>query len=41
MSIFKSYRESIIIIKDHIKEKHIIAGDYSYYSGYYHEEFFN
>lgn len=29
------YRESIII-KDHVKVKHIIVGDYSYYSGYYH-----
>lgn len=35
MTIFKSYRESIII-KDHVKSKHIIAGDHSYYSGYYH-----
>ena len=35
MTIFKSYRDSIII-KDHIKAKHIIVGDYSYYSGYYH-----
>lgn len=35
MTIFKSYRESIII-KDHVKSKHIIVGDYSYYSGYYH-----
>lgn len=33
--MFKSYRESIII-KDHIKCRHIIVGDYSYYSGYYH-----
>ena len=33
--MFKNYRDSIII-KDHIKCKHIIAGDYSYYSGYYH-----
>ncbi len=32
---FKSYRESIII-KEHVKARHIIAGDYSYYSGYYH-----
>jgi len=23
-------------IKDHVKAKHIIVGDYSYYSGYYH-----
>ena len=37
MSIFKSYRESIII-KDHVKAKHIIVGDYSYYSGYYHSK---
>ena len=35
MTIFKNYRESIII-KDHLKSRHIIAGDYSYYSGYYH-----
>jgi len=39
MSIFKSYRESIII-KDHVKAKHIIVGDYSYYSGYYHDKSF-
>ncbi len=32
---FKSYRECIFI-KDHIKAKHIVVGDYSYYSGYYH-----
>jgi chloramphenicol O-acetyltransferase type B len=36
MTLFKNYRESIMI-KDHIKEKHIIVGDYSYYSGYYHD----
>ncbi len=36
MTIFKSYRDSIII-KDHIKAKHIIVGDYSYYAGYYHD----
>ena len=36
MSIFKNYRESITI-KDHIKCRHIIAGDFSYYSGYYHD----
>jgi chloramphenicol O-acetyltransferase type B len=35
MTLFSSYRESIII-KDHVKAKHIVAGDYSYYSGYYH-----
>jgi chloramphenicol O-acetyltransferase type B len=35
MNIFKSYRDSIFI-KDHLTCKHIIVGDYSYYSGYYH-----
>ncbi|WP_342270755.1 CatB-related O-acetyltransferase [Rickettsia endosymbiont of Orchestes rusci] len=35
MKIFNSYRDSVFI-KDHVKSKHIIAGDYSYYSGYYH-----
>ncbi|MGD0465481.1 MAG: antibiotic acetyltransferase, partial [Gammaproteobacteria bacterium] len=35
MNIFKSYRESIII-KDHLKAKHIIVG----YSGYYHGKSF-
>lgn len=40
MIIFNSYRDSIII-KDHVKSKHIIAGDYSYYSGYYHEKSFD
>lgn len=35
MTLFKNYRESIII-KDHIKARHIIVGEYSYYSGYYH-----
>ena len=35
MTLFKNYRESIII-KDHVKSRHIIAGDHSYYSGYYH-----
>ncbi|KJV55584.1 chloramphenicol acetyltransferase [Orientia chuto str. Dubai] len=39
MSIFKSYRESIII-KDHVKAKHIIVGDYFYYSGYYQDQSF-
>lgn len=39
MTLFKSYRESIII-KDHVKAKHIIVGDYSYYSGYYHGKTF-
>ncbi len=35
MQTFQNYRDSITI-KDHIKSKHIIAGDYSYYNGYYH-----
>jgi len=35
MNIFKSYRDAVII-KDHVRAKHIIVGDYSYYSGYYH-----
>ncbi len=35
MNIFKTYRNSIII-KDHVKSPNIIAGDYSYYAGYYH-----
>jgi len=35
MNPFNSYRESIII-KDYVQCKHIIVGDYSYYSGYYH-----
>ncbi|ARD86911.1 acetyltransferase [Rickettsia bellii] len=35
MKIFNSYRDSVYI-KDHVKSKHIIAGEYSYYSGYYH-----
>jgi chloramphenicol O-acetyltransferase type B len=39
MTLFKSYRESIII-KNHVKAKHIIVGDYSYYSGYYHGKTF-
>ncbi|HQY22394.1 MAG TPA: CatB-related O-acetyltransferase [Gammaproteobacteria bacterium] len=39
MTFFKSYRESIII-KDHIKARHIIVGEYSYYSGYYHDTSF-
>jgi chloramphenicol O-acetyltransferase type B len=39
MKLFKSYRNSIII-KEHVKAKHIIAGDYSYYAGYYHDKSF-
>lgn len=35
MTLFKNYRESIVI-KDHVKAKHIVVGDYSYYSGYYY-----
>ena len=37
MNIFKSYRNSIII-KDHIKAKHVIVGEYPYYSGYDHRK---
>lgn len=40
MNPFKSYRQSLII-KDHVKCRHIIAGDYSYYSGYYHGHSFD
>ncbi|MDR2410361.1 MAG: hypothetical protein LBE13_19930, partial [Bacteroidales bacterium] len=39
MTIFKTYCDSIFI-KDHLICKHIIAGDYSYYSSYYHEHSF-
>lgn len=39
MHVFKNYRDSVII-KDHIKCRHIVAGDYSYYSGYYHGKSF-
>jgi chloramphenicol O-acetyltransferase type B len=39
MNPFKTYRNSIFI-KDHLTCKYIIAGDYSYYSGYYHEHSF-
>lgn len=35
MTLFSSYRDSLMI-KDHLNSKHIIVGDYSYYSGYYH-----
>jgi chloramphenicol O-acetyltransferase type B len=35
MNLFSNYRESVII-KDRVKSRHVIAGDYSYYSGYYH-----
>ena len=40
MTLFKDYRTSIII-KDHVKSNHIIAGDHSYYSGYYHGKSFD
>lgn len=40
MTLFKTYRNSITI-KDHVKSKHIIAGDYSYYAGYYHDKSFD
>ena len=35
MNPFKTYRDSVMI-KDRTMCKHIIAGDYSYYAGYYH-----
>jgi chloramphenicol O-acetyltransferase type B len=35
MNHFKTYHNSIFI-KDHLTCKHIVVGDYSYYSGYYH-----
>jgi len=37
---FKSYRSSVNI-KDHVKSNHIIAGDYSYYAGYYEGKSFD
>ncbi len=37
---FKSYRDSIFI-NTNTRSKHIIAGDYSYYSGYYHGKAFD
>ena len=40
MNPFKSYRQSLII-KDHVKCRHVVAGDYSYYSGYYHGHSFD
>lgn len=40
MALFKDYRTSIII-KDNVKSKHIIAGDHSYYAGYYHGKSFD
>ncbi len=40
MQPFKSYRSSVVI-KDVVKSKHIIAGDYSYYAGYYHGKNFD
>lgn len=40
MTLFKTYRNSITI-KDHVKSRHIIVGDYSYYAGYYHDKPFD
>ncbi|WP_432405445.1 CatB-related O-acetyltransferase [Wukongibacter sp. M2B1] len=37
--VFKNWTESYFI-KDKIKSKNIIVGDYTYYSGYYHEKDF-
>jgi chloramphenicol O-acetyltransferase type B len=39
MNPFKHYRESVII-KDNLKCRHIIAGEGSYYAGYYHGKIF-
>ena len=36
---FSTYRDSVII-KDRIQSRHILAGDYSYYAGYYHGKWF-
>ncbi|WP_051531379.1 CatB-related O-acetyltransferase [Clostridiisalibacter paucivorans] len=38
-NIFKDWQHSYII-KDHITNKNIEVGDYTYYSGYYHKEHF-
>lgn len=40
MKDIKSYRNSIVI-NQHLKSKHIIVGDYSYYAGYYHNKSFD
>lgn len=40
MNPFESYRDSITI-KDHLKSKHVIVGDHSYYSGFYQGKSFN
>jgi chloramphenicol O-acetyltransferase type B len=40
MKLFNSYRDSMII-KDHVKCRHIVVGDYSYYAGYYHGHSFD
>lgn len=39
MSYFDSYRKSYFI-KDKVKNKRIIVGEYSYYAGFYHKEDF-
>jgi chloramphenicol O-acetyltransferase type B len=35
MAFSKNYRHSIMV-KDHVKARHILVGDFTYYSGYYH-----
>lgn len=40
MNPFKDYRDSYII-NQRVKNKNIVAGDYSYYSGYYHGKEFD
>ncbi|CAH2212980.1 CatB-related O-acetyltransferase [Tepidibacter aestuarii] len=37
--VFEGWTDSYFI-KDNVKSKNIIAGDYSYYSGYYHDKHF-
>lgn len=39
MNLFQNYRDSVII-KDHVASPHIIAGEHSYYAGYYHGKAF-
>lgn len=38
-NVFEHWTKSYVL-KDHITNKNIIAGDYSYYSGFYHQQHF-
>jgi chloramphenicol O-acetyltransferase type B len=40
MNPFKSYRESVIP-RDRVDNRHVIIGEHTYYSGYYHGKDFN